>query len=43
MNFNSKNIERKIGPKFGEKDSILNIFPSVLVFNELFLNLLEDE
>ena len=24
MNFNTKNINRKIGPKFGEKDSIIN-------------------
>ena len=24
MNFNSKNIERKIGPKFGKKNPVIN-------------------
>ena len=39
MNFNSKNIDRKIGPKIGEKDSILyNKFKPKLYENKIDFN-----
>ena len=38
MNFNSKNIDRKIGPKFGEKDSILNDPERIFSYGNLLPN-----